>query len=464
MLKREQMHNYQLFGVEKVLENPYYGLLLGLGLGKTCTMLTAIDELMNDRFEVAKVLVIAPLMVADITWPNEIAKWEHLQHLTISKILGKPKDRVAALKARADIYVINVDNVDWLVSLLGQNWDFDLVVIDESSKFKNPGSIRFKQLKKMRPFIKRLYILTGTPAPNSLIDLWSQIWLLDMGRRLGNTMGAYKDKYFTGDKRNGTTIFTWKLREKSNEQLIYDQVADVCVSMKAKDYLKELPERTDQIVSVKMSDEDMAAYNDFEKNLVLQLKEAPEITAVNAAALMIKLRQFANGNMWDNELDKQWHTAHDAKLKAIEEDIEAAQGQPFLVFYQFRPDLFRLMDHFKKHKPRLLKSGKDARQTAQDWNDGKISLMFAHAMSAGHGLNLQEGGACLMGWYGLTWSSEEYVQAIARLERQGNKNKVLNRIYSCVGTVDELMLPRLQGKISDQDALLDAVKALINKY
>jgi len=452
------LEDYQIYSTQKMLDNNCYGLLLDMGLGKGIISLSAIDILLYQTFEVSKVLVIAPKLVATKTWPDEILAWEHTKHLTVSVVTGDPKQRIAALKAKADIYTIGCDSISWLVSYYQAKWPFDMVVIDESSKFKNPSSQRFKALKKVRPYIERLYILTGTPAPNGLRDLWSQIWLLDEGTRLGLTMTKFTDTFFIPDKRNATTIFNYKLKDKTGEQEIYDKISDICISMKTDDYVK-LPERIDRTREITLSAETMAGYKAFEKEQVMELIGGQEITAANAAALMNKLLQYANGAVYDNEQDRSWHLVHDEKLEMLEADIEAANGVPFLLFYQFKHDQARIMERFKHLKPVNVKED----GAIEKWNKGEIPLMLLHAKSGGHGLNLQFGGN-LVGWYGVPWSLEEYLQGVKRVHRRGQKHDhVMNLRYLAKGTVDELVMARLDDKSETQDSLLDAVKAYIEK-
>lgn len=446
-------------------QHRYFGLLLGMGLGKTATCLTASLDLMYDQFEVEKILVIAPKRVAEHTWPEEVKQWEHTCKLKVSVAIGSEKERIQALKAKADIYSINRDNVDWLTAYYGQDWPFDMVILDESSSFKNPASGRFKALKRVRPFIKRLYILTGTPAPNGLIDLWSQIYLLDKGERLEPTITQFRAKYFKPGKSNGHVVYDYVLQNKEHgEQMIYGKISDICISMKAEDYL-ELPERVDQTVEIELPKHVLAEYKEFEKEQVLALLDGPEITALNAAALTNKLLQFSNGAMYDNEQNKEWHSIHDYKIEALAEDIEAANGAPFLVFYQYKHDVARLMEAFKKLKPVNLSEhkGEKGNKVITDWNAGKIKLLFAHAASAGHGLNMQRGGN-LMGWFGVPWSLELYQQAVARLDRQGQTKSVINRRYIVKGTMDAKVLPRLDDKTATQENLLAAVKAMVAEY
>ena len=440
-------HDYQKYATKWILDKEKSGLLMDMGLGKTVVTLTAIDELINNYHCVLKVLVIAPLRVAEDTWSSELQKWDHLKHLKLSKVLGTEKIRTAALKSKADIYVINRENVVWLVKLYGKKWPFDMVVIDELSSFKSPKSKRFKALRKVRP--SRIVGLTGTPAPNSLIDLWSQIYLLDQGERLGKTIYSYRNNFFDPDKRNQRVIFSYKLKEGADVQ-IYDKISDICVSMKAKDYLK-LPERINNIRLVQLSKVAQNKYRKLEKELLLQFENS-DIVANTAAVLTNKLLQISNGAVYDENGDVI--EIHQEKLKALEDIIEAANGKPVLIFYAYRHDKDRIKKYFKNAKE--LSSSKDIAA----WNNGEVEIMLAHPASAGHGLNLQAGGNIIV-WFGLTWSLELYQQANARLYRQGQKQNVIIHHLVAKGTIDEDVMKVLKNKSVGQDALLKAVRARI---
>ena len=421
----------------------------GLGLGKTVITLTALEDMIYNSFEVDKVLVIAPLRVAEDTWSRESAKWEHLKHLRISKILGTPAQRRAALAAEADIYIINRENVVWLcdeLSVAG-GWFFDAVVIDELSSFKSPKAQRFKALRKYITRSRRVIGLTGTPAPNGLIDLWSQIYLLDGGERLGRTVTGYRERFFLPDKRNQTTIFSYKPKDGA-DKAIWDRLSDICVSMRAEDWLT-LPERIDNVVTVRMTDKQRAAYEKFEREQYIQFIEG-EVTAVSAAALTNKLLQYSNGAMY--KADGDYIETCEGKLDALEDIIEAANGKPVLCFYSYKHDLERIRKRF----PNAVKL--DNAEDIENWNNGGIELLLAHPAGAGHGLNLQAGGNIIV-WFGLTWSLELYQQANARLYRQGQKNAVVIHHLLTEHTVDERVYQSLQGKGEVQDELLDALKA-----
>lgn len=447
-------HKYQEFAYEKMLDLNKCGLFLDMGLGKTVTTLTAIDELMFNRFDISRVLVIAPLRVAQTTWPDEIQKWDHLRHLKISKILGSAKQRRLALYTEADIYIINRENVCWLCNELssgvGNAWLFDMVVIDELSSFKSAKSARFRALRKLIPRSNRVVGLTGTPSPNGLIDLWAQLYLLDQGDRLGKTLTSYRERFFLPDKRNAQTIFNYKLKDDS-EDIIKSRISDICFSMKSEDYL-DLPARTDITQEVLLNPKEMSVYKEFEANAYKLFEESKEVTAVNAAALTGKLLQYANGAMYLE--NKDYVITHDNKLNALEEIVELSQGQPILCFYSFISDLERI----KKRIPFARKL--DTPEDQSDWNEGKIPLLLAHPASAGHGLNIQTGGSIIV-WFGLTWSLELYQQANARLHRQGQTNKVFIHHLIAKNTVDEDVLMALQNKADIQEAVLAAVKARV---
>ena len=416
-----------------------------MGLGKTVITLSAISDLLY-LGEVTKVLVIAPLRVAQSTWPDECAKWDHLKGLRISKILGSAKERIAGVAAEADIYIINRENTGWLVNNYINKWPFGMLVIDELSSFKSSGSNRFRALRKVIPFFKKIVGLTGTPAPNSLIDLWPQLYLLDKGLRLGKTMTSYKQQYFNPGRRNGYIVYDWKLKDGS-AAAIHNKIGDICVSMKSEDYLK-MPGRIDNIISVKMPDKIKDAYKKLEKELILD----DDITAANAAVLTNKLLQICNGAIYDD-----MHNVvelHDEKLKALEDVIEAANGKPVLIFYSYKHDLSRIQKYIKGSKK--LEGPEDIK----NWNEGKILVLLAHPASAGHGLNLQQGGSIII-WFGLTWSLENYLQANARLHRQGQKETVIVHHIIAKNTVDEDVLKALQRKEINQDALLKAIKARV---
>lgn len=464
MLTQNDLHNYQQHGVEHIVDNPASALFIDLGMGKTVTTLTAISELIYDRFEVSKVLIIAPKRVAESVWDVEAKKWEHTKHLRFSKILGTPVQRMEALRAKADIYLINRENVVWLFSYLQGACPFDMLVIDELSSFKAHDSQRFKALKVIRPRFDRVTGLTGTPAPNSLLDLWPQMYLLDQGERLGNSFHGYRQRYFR--KENEYTPHSkYKMMkgeadqgEDYYERKIYDKISDICISMKSEDYL-ELPERLDQVVEIPMPAAVRAQYEQFERDCVLAMPDEKDLTAVNAAALTGKLLQFANGAVYNDPVTRSYSEIHNLKLEALAEDIEAANGAPVLVFYQFKHDVERIQKQLKHLKPHLLGGPGDIVK----WNNGELPFLLAHAASAGHGLNMQAGGH-LLSWFGLPWSLELYQQAVARLDRQGQKHTVINRRLVIPGTMDMDVVAALDRKAGGQEALMQAVKARVAKY
>lgn len=441
-------YDYQKHVLDFIINTKSAGVLLECGLGKTVITLTAINDLMFDYFEVSKVLIIAPLRVAENVWGAEIEKWDHLKHLRISKVLGSKEKRIEALGAAADIYIINRENTKWLVDYYKTKWPFDMVVLDELSSFKSHQAQRFRALKKVRPLIKRIVGLTGTPAPNGLIDLWSQIYLLDGGKRLGKTITGYRERYFTPDKRNQHVIFTYKLREGA-EDAIYKKISDICISMKNRDYLN-IPERIDNIIPITLPPNIMKQYRQLEQDLLLPLLEG-DVVAGSAAVLTNKLLQVTGGSVYDEYKDAQ--ILHDEKLKALEDLIEAANGKSVLVYYAYRHELKRIREWTDC---RVLDKPKDI----EDWNRGDVPVLLAHPASAGHGLNLQEGGSTIV-WYGLPWSLELYQQANARVHRQGQKNSVVVHHLVAKGTIDEDVMQVLQNKKAGQEALLEAVKARI---
>lgn len=438
-------HNYQQFATDFILEHPISCLMLDMGLGKTVITLTALWQLALDSFDVSRILVIAPKRVAEDTWPKELSKWEHLSGLDATLVMGTQAEREAALHQQTFLYIINRENVSWLVA--NHPWDFDMVVIDELSSFKSNQAQRFKAMKKVRPLISRIVGLTGTPAPNSLLDLWPEMYLMDMGQRLGRFIGGFRDRFFTPDKRNREIIYSYKPREGA-EEAIYGLISDICISMKAVDYL-DMPELIMNRVEVSMDSRERKIYDDFQRDMVVSL-QGEELDAVNAAALSGKLTQMANGAVY-GENRKVLHI-HDRKLDALEDLMEAANGKPLLVAYWYEHDLQRIKARFKN--ARCI----DTTQDIDDWNAGKIPLALIHPASAGHGLNLQEGG-CTIVWFGLTWSLELYQQLNARLWRQGQKHTVVIHHIVTKGTHDEDVLRALDNKDTRQSALIDAVRA-----
>lgn len=439
-------HSYQEYAIRYIETHPISALLIDMGLGKTSITLTAIRNLLFDSFEVCKVLVIAPLRVAKNTWTDEIKKWEHLSTLTYSLIIGNEKERLSALNEQTDIYIINRENVDWLVNKSGYKFDFDMVVIDELSSFKNHQSKRFKSLMKVRPLVKRIVGLTGTPSSNGLMDLFAEFKILDMGKRLGYFIGQYRNTYFKPDKMNGPIVYSYKPLSNA-ENAIYEKISDITVSMKANEYLK-MPELLTSNYVVELSNSEKKQYDKMKKSLVLEITDG-EITASNAASLSNKLCQLSNGAIYDDE--QNIVEIHDRKLETLEDIIESMNGKPLLIAYWYRHDLERIKSRFSV---REIKTSEDI----SDWNDGKIPVALIHPASAGHGLNLQNGGSTLV-WFGLTWSLELYQQTNARLYRQGQKNAVVIQHIITKGTIDEQILKALQKKNKTQADLIDAVRA-----
>ena len=439
-------HEYQSYATEFILSHPISAVFLEMGLGKSVITLSAIFDLCLDSFLVCKVLVIAPLRVARDTWPAEINKWDHLKGLSYSVAVGTEKERIDALKKQSTLYIINRENVDWLVHKSGIPFHFDMVVIDELSSFKSYGAKRFKSLLKVRPSVKRIVGLTGTPSSNGLMDLWAEFRILDLGQRLGRYISHYRNTYFKPEKRNAQIIFSYKPLPDAEEEN-YKQISDITISMKSTDYLK-MPEYVSNEVFVTLSEKEWKVYSDFKEDMLANLGDE-EIDAVNAAVLSGKLLQMANGAVYDSE--NKAHVIHDKKLDALEDLIEGANGKPVLVAYWFKHDLERIKNRFPVRK---IQSSKDIK----DWNDGKIPIAVIHPASAGHGLNLQSGGSTLI-WFGLTWSLELYQQTNARLYRQGQKDTVIVHHIITKNTIDEDVLLALTKKEKTQDALIDAVKA-----
>ncbi len=442
--------NYQQYAINHILDHEASGLFLDMGMGKTVSSLTAIDNLLFLGYT-GKVLVIAPKRVAEDTWSTEIEKWDHLKKLRISTILGTPKQRTEAVEKDADIYVTNRENVVWLVDNYFKSWKWDTCIIDELSSFKSSKAKRFRALKKVRPYFKRIIGLTGTPAPNSLIDLWPQVYLLDSGERLGKTITGYRERYFTPGDRNQFVVFNYNLKDGA-EDAIHNKISDICVSMKAKDYL-DLPERIDNKIYIDLPKKVRDQYKELEKELIIQLEDE-DISASNSAVLTGKLLQMCNGAIYSE--DKEVINIHDEKLNALMDIIEVANGKPVLIFYSFKHDLIRIQDFLKKNKLR----GQElvGPEDIKKWNNGEIPILLLHPASAGHGLNLQYGGNIVV-WFGLTWSLELYQQANARLHRQGQKETVIIHHIIARDTVDEDVIKALTNKEVNQNVLLEAVKA-----
>lgn len=448
-------HPYQKYCIDKVVSDSAVGLFLDMGLGKTVITLTAINELKYNRFAVKNVLIIAPKKVAEATWNREAAKWDHLKHLRFSLVLGSQAKRVRALNMPADVYIINRENIPWLADFYRNSWPFDMVVIDESSSFKNHRAKRFKALKMVRGRIKRIVELTGTPAPNGLIDLWAQIYLLDGGQRLGKSISGFRERYFSPNQRNAQQIFTYKPKD-GTEKAIENLISDICVSMKAEDYL-QLPDMVCDDIPVVLDSVSEKLYRKLEKEMLLTVDEST-IDAGSAAVLSNKLMQLCNGAVYDD--DGKAVEIHGCKLDAFEELIESLNGQPALVFYNFQHDRERIMRRLSKTNLRVRELKNPADES--DWNSGRTDVLLAHPASAAYGLNLQDGGNHVV-WFGLNWSLELYQQANKRLHRQGQKQKVIiHRLY-ITGGRDEDVIAALNDKGATQDRLIESLKAKIRE-
>jgi len=447
-----EAHDYQKYATTFIEEHPVSAILLDMGLGKSVITLTAISDLLFDSFEIHRVLVIAPLRVARDTWPAELEKWEHLHSLIYSVAVGTEVQRKAALLQKADIFIINRENVEWLVEKSGLPFDYDMVVVDELSSFKSYQAKRFRSLMKVRPFVKRITGLTGTPSSNGLMDLWAEFKLLDMGKRLGRFITHFREAYFVPDKRNQQIVFSYKPKPGA-EEAIYRLVSDITISMKSTDYLK-MPECVINEVPVRLSEKEMECYQTLKDDLILSL-DGQDIDAANAVGLSNKLTQMANGAVYGEE--NNVIPIHDRKLDALEDLIEAANGKPVLVAYWFKHDLSRIEERL--HKRHIPFSKLDTADSIKRWSNGELPVALVHPASAGHGLNLQSGGSTLI-WFGLTWSLELYQQTNARLWRQGQEadTVVIHHLIS-KDTIDEKIMAALKKKDKTQSALIDAVKA-----
>ncbi len=445
-------HDYQRYTIQFIIDHPEAAIFLGMGMGKTISTLTAINDLVRNRFETQRVLVIAPIRVARDTWPAELKKWDHLAGLTVSPIIGTTKQRETATRRQADIYTIGRENIPWLVKHHGNRWPYDMVIIDELSSFKNPQAKRFKALKKVRPKIRRIVGLTGTPAPNSLLDIWAPFRLIDNGQRLGKYITHYRDQYFTPGRRNGTVVYNWNLRPGA-DQAIYDNIADITVSMRTTDYL-QLPEATHQHITVQLPAKARKHIDTLKRDLVLDLDD-DTIDAANAATLSLKLQQLAGGAIY-NEAGDDYITIHDEKIQALTELVDQAAGNTMLVCYWFKHERDRILDAIPT--ARVL----DTQQDFEDWNAGKIPVSLIHPASAGHGLNLQSGGH-IMVWYTTPWSLELYEQANARLHRQGQTEPVSIIHIDTADSIDQTVHQALNRKDTTQQALITAVKAQLEE-
>lgn len=450
-----QARKYQKYTTEKIINEPFVGAFLDMGLGKSVSTLTAINELKFNYFQVNRVLVIAPLKVAETTWSDEIEKWKHLSNLTYTKVLGTAKNRKAALNENVDIYIMNRENVTWLVDYLGDDWFFDMVVLDESSSFKNYKAKRTKSLIKVRPKIKRLVELSGTPSPRGLEDLWSQVYLLDQGERLGKNITAYRSRYF--DPQILPFGCIWKPKTGADEAVL-NKISDICITMKSEDYL-ELPPMIENIVKVELDSKAKKAYQTMEKELILELPDG-EVDALSASALSIKLLQIAGGAVYGE--DKQVLEVHKSKIDALTELIESLQGEPVIVFYSFVHELDRIRKALSARSKLKVRAFTDAGDV-KDWNAGKIEVLLAHPASTAYGLNMQDGGHHII-WFGLTWNYEEFIQANKRLHRSGQDKPVIIHQLVCKDTRDEDVLKALNLKDKSHDFVMESLKARIEKY
>lgn len=449
-------HAYQQHCIDQIIQVKKIGLFLDMGLGKTITTLTAIKELKYYRFQVRKVLVIAPKKVAEGTWTREKDKWEHTKMLRVSPVLGSQTKRVRALNTPADIYIVNRENVVWLVDYYKNDWPFDMVVVDESSSFKSHKAKRFKALASMGSHIDRMVELTGTPSPNGLDDLWAQIFLLDGGERLGKRYTQFRERYFQPDKRGADGMVYSYEAKPGTDRAILDRISDICISMKAEDYL-QLPDITYHEVPVVLDPKALKAYQELEREMVLQIPEdEEEISVTSAAALSNKLLQLANGALYDE--DRQVHEIHNCKIEAFLELIESLQGKPALVFYNYQHDRERILKALEGSKLRIreLKTPRDE----DDWNNREIDILLTHPASSAYGLNLQQGGNHVI-WFGLTWNYELYTQANKRLHRQGQQEKVIIHHLVCRGTRDEDVMYALEQKDNVQNWVMESLKARI---
>lgn len=446
-------HEYQRYCINRMVSDPALGLFLDMGLGKTAITLMAIRELKFNRWSINRVLVIAPKKVAEATWQNEARTWRQTEHLRVVEVLGSAEQREAAMATQGDVYVINRENVQWLVEHYGRVWPFDMVVLDESSSFKNPRSKRFRALRTVRPKIRRIVALTGTPTSNGLIDLWSQLYLLDGGKRLGRTISIYREIYFIPDKRSRAQIFSYRPREGA-QAAIYERISDICISMKAADYLS-LPDCIIDNIPVQLDSAAQKAYNRLERDALLEVEDNV-ITAGSAGVLTGKLLQLCNGAVYDE--NGNVNVIHDCKVAAFLETIEQLNGQHALVFYGYRHDESRLLDALKGSGLNVRVYG--GADDAQAWNEGKVDILLAHPASCAYGLNLQRGGHHVI-WFSLTWALEQYQQANKRLHRQGQTEPCIIHNLIVQGGVDEDVINALNRKEDAQDSLLSALKVKI---
>lgn len=452
MLRREDLHNYQKYSIEFIKDHPAAAIFLGCGCGKTAIALTAIEDMMHDSFEIRKCLIVAPIRVAQASWPDEIRKWDHLSDLRFSVAVGTREERLAALKADAEVYIINRENLSWLVEQSGLPFDYDMCVLDELSSFKNWQSKRFRAFMKVRPRLKRVVGMTGTPSSNGLMDLFAEYRCLDMGERLGRFIGQYRSTYFSPDRRNGNIVFTYTPLPGAEEK-IYRRISDITISMKSTDFL-DMPELVTTEYAVTLDDCEREKYESMKKDLILQLPEG-EVTALNAASLSGKLSQMANGAVYSD--DGSYTAIHARKLDALEDIIESANGSPVLVAYWFKHDLERISERL--HKLCIPFAQLDKPEDIRRWNNGEYPVMLIHPAAAGHGLNLQHGGSTIV-WFSVPWSLELYTQTVDRLFRQGQKSETVSVIHIIAkDTIDGRIVKALKHKDGLQEALIAAVKA-----
>ena len=453
MLKREDLHNYQQYSIDFIKSHPTAAIFLGCGCGKTAIALTAIEDMLHDSFEIRKALIVAPIRVAQSSWPDEIRKWDHLSGIRFSVAVGTREERLAALRADAEVYIINRENLPWLVEQSGLPFDYDMCVLDELSSFKNWQSKRFRAFMKVRPRLKRVVGMTGTPSSNGLMDLFAEYRCLDMGERLGRFIGRYREAYFAPDRRNGNIIYSYKPLPGAEDE-IYRRIGDITISMKSTDYL-DMPDLVTSEYAVTLDDAESEIYDGMKKDLILQLPGG-DVTAANAASLSGKLSQMANGAVYSD--NGSYTVIHNRKLDALEDIIESANGSPVLVAYWYKHDLERISERL--HKLHIPFARLDKSEDIRRWNSGDYPVMLIHPASAGHGLNLQHGGSTIV-WFSIPWSLELYTQTVDRLFRQGQESETVSVIHIVTkGTIDERIVKALKDKDDTQSALIDAVKAV----
>ena len=454
MLKRNDLHNYQQYSIDFIKEHPVSAIFLGCGCGKTAIALTAIEDMLHDSFEIRKALIVAPIRVAQSSWPDELRKWDHLSDIRFSVAVGTREERLAALRADAEVYIINRENLPWLVEDSGLPFDYDMCVLDELSSFKNWQSKRFRAFMKVRPKLKRVVGMTGTPSSNGLMDLFAEYRCLDMGERLGRFIGRYREAYFAPDRRDGNIIYSYKPLPGAEDE-IYRRIGDITISMRSTDYL-DMPDLVTSEYTVTLDEEERKKYDAMKQDLLLRLPEG-EVTAANAASLSGKLSQMANGAVYSD--DGSVTVIHDRKLDVLEDIIESANGSPLLIAYWYKHDLSRISERL--HKLHIPFARLDKPEDIRRWNSGEYPVMLIHPASAGHGLNLQHGGSTIV-WFSLPWSLELYTQTVDRLFRQGQESGTVSVIHiTAKNTIDGRIVKALKDKDNTQAALIDAVKAVL---